>query len=75
MKVLALLLVISLASIVCSNTRQLMVVDDNYNMHTAYTQQVEAQGDEKSVNDMINNHHNIPRDDWGNDGGDIKDQN
>ena len=70
MKALALVLVISLAIIVRSNTRELMVVDDKQNMR-ASTQQIEAQGDEKSASDQINNHHNIPREDWGNDGGDI----
>ena len=50
MKALALVLVISLASIVRSNTRELMVVDDKQNMR-ASTQQIEAQGDEKSASD------------------------
>jgi len=71
MKVLALLLVISLASIVRSNPRELTAIDDDQNMHMASTQQIQEQGDGTSINDQINNHHNIPREDWGSDGGDI----
>lgn len=71
MKVIALLLVISLANVVRSSPGEMIRENENHSVYKASAQQIREREDVTGDHDQINSHHNIPRGEWGNDGGDI----
>lgn len=68
MKLLALFLLMSLANFACGDPRKLMAIDHHHAQKSSENQLQEQRID---VSDEATNHHNIPRGDWGSDGGNL----